>query len=382
MTSQSAVPALLQKGFRPFFLLAGLWACLAIPLWGLGYSGLSPLSAHPPAMHWHIHSMIFGYTVAVISGFLLTAVANWTGRETLTGWPLAAMALLWLVGQLSLWIAPGADFTSYLNLAFLPLLAAVLGRCIIGSKNKRNYFVLAILTLLWLAQLSSYRTLLPRPQYLALAMVWVLMTVIATRVLPFFSKTGTSNYQGRRIERLDQVTIACVVTFALGFSLQFKILTGATGIAAGILIISQLHYWWDPEVKYKPMLWILFNGYGWLGGGLIMMGTAVLTDSNSLSGAGMHLATVGGIGGLTLGMMSRVALGHTGRPLKADKLTIVAFATISLAALTRSIMPLLLPDNYLLWIQLSAALWALAALCWLVTVSPVLCQPRVDGKPG
>ncbi|MEH6548938.1 MAG: NnrS family protein [Pseudomonadales bacterium] len=382
--------ALLQKGFRPFFLLATAGGMLMILIWVASYAGLAASPADYYGHNvWHLHEMLFGYSTAVIAGFLLTAVANWTGRETATGTSLAILAAVWLAGRIAPLLPLPELLIALLDLTFLPLLAGLLASRIIVTGNKRNYFVPVLLSLLWFANLGIHLQALGISdsfalpgQRLALAMIWLLICVIATRILPAFSKSGLTDYRGQRNAHTDKLAILACAAFAIAYTSNLTWLLGTTGLLACALICVQLIQWRDRKVWQVPLLWVLHLGYGWLALGLLMIGLQALGFINSPFNLGLHAATIGAVGGLTLGMMARVSLGHTGRKLNPNKAVITAFILVQLAVLMRAVLPLFVPQHYISLVQFSGLLWGIALGIFVVVFTPILISARPDGRPG
>lgn len=379
--------ALFAKGFRPFFLLAALHASLTVPLWFLTLGGYLGLPAHFVAPYWHAHEMVFGFALAVIAGFLLTAVSNWTGRETVTGAPLALLALLWLSGRALIFVP--FDLSPWLvavvDLAFIPALGVVLGRPLIATMSRRNYGFLGLLTALFGANLAMHATLFGAPApYLARGArfgvdVVVLMIVVMTgRILPMFTQNATRALGIRSHPALDRAAVLLLAALALG--------DGAGGgdswlrplaVVAGVLVVARAWHWGARHTLAHPLLWVLHAATGFIALGLLLRGAGA-----EASAATLHALTVGSIGLATLGMMARVALGHTGRMLAAPRLMTPAFLLVSLAASLRVLSPLFGQSVYLALTTLSGVAFALAFALYLVAYGPMLVKPRIDGKSG
>jgi uncharacterized protein involved in response to NO len=384
--------ALAAKGFRPFFLLAALFAIAIVPAWLLVLGGALPASSYLDPVTWHAHEMIFGFVVAVIAGFLLTAVGNWTQRETLTGTPLLALSALWLLGRIAMFWAGRLPrgVPALVDLAFLPLLIGVLARPLIATKNRRNFVMLAILAALCGANLIVHLQglgVLPlgsarRACLTALDVVLLIISIIAGRVFPMFTRNATGATSIRSNTALDVATIAALALLTLvDVALpQTGLAAGAAGIA-GVLAAARALHWGAQHSLRQPLLWILHAGYAWLVLGLLLraVGTLDATVGGSLA---THVLTVGAVGSLTLGMMARVALGHSGRPLVAAPAMAWGFAAINGAAIARTLAPLVAPNRYLAMLVAAGVLWTLAFLSFLVVYAPVLTKPRIDGKPG
>lgn len=387
----AATRPLAAKGFRPFFLLAALYAVGIVPLWLAIVGDRVAASPYLQPASWHAHEMLFGFATAVIAGFLLTAVANWTQRETLTGPPLLALAGLWVLGRAGFLFAAHLPRTlvALVDLAFLPLLMGVLARPLIATKNRRNFVMLAVLAALWLANLAmhleasgSALVASGRATGLALDAVTLLMLIIAGRVVPMFTRNATGANDVRSLPRLDVATAAgmavvLIVDVVAPGTLVAKLGAGAVGLLAALRSI----HWGARRSLENPLLWILHVGHAWLAVGLVLR--AVLVAFPSLPSAiATHAITVGALGSLTIGMMARVSLGHTGRLLVASRATEWAFSLMLAAAFARVAVPVLSPAAYAASLTVAGGLWSAAFAMFVVAYFRVLTSPRVDGRAG
>jgi uncharacterized protein involved in response to NO len=375
-------------GFRPFFLTAGVFAVLLMALWLLVLRGGLAIGEMPPLL-WHGHEMLFGFSVAVIAGFLLTAAQNWTGIRTPSGTPLAALFLLWLAGRLG-FLVPGlpASGVALLDLAFLPVLALVLAWPILKAKQLHNYpFPIMLLALTaanalvhaealgWTADSASLGL------HLATYVVATMIVVMGGRVIPSFTD-NTLRTRARRwklIERL--VPVATLGALLAALIVPDSLVTALlAALAAGVHVI-RLAGWYTGKVWSVPLLWILHLGYAWiaLGFALLALSAAGIVAA---AGSALHAFTAGGIGVLTLGMMARVSLGHTGRMLEPAPLMTLAFVAVNLAALIRVALPLFFPDIYAEGMTAAGLVWMVAFGLFAALYAPILLRPRVDGKPG
>lgn len=380
--------AVFALGFRPFFLLAGLAAALLLPVWGIGFASGHLVSPYYGGFAWHAHEMLFGFAVAVIAGFLLTAVRNWTGIDTLRGTPLAALAALWLAGRV-LPFVPGLPplLLAVVDLAFLPALMLALAVPLLRSGQRHNLALLLVLAGLWAANLAMHLSALGTgaaalwPANAAVLLIVVLMAVIGGRVLPFFTERAVPGARTRRHPVLEgSALISLVGLLALAVFWPQPGATAALALLAAALHGLRLAGWFDARVRHIPILWVLHLGYAWIVVGLALYGLAALgLLAPSLA---VHAFTAGAIGVLTLGMMARVALGHTGRPMQAAPATVWAFVLINLAAFARVALPLFAPGGYAAWIATSSLLWTAAFALFLWVYVPILLRPRVDGQPG
>jgi uncharacterized protein involved in response to NO len=378
--------ALWDLGFRPFYLLAAALAVLSVPLWILQLSGWleRPLLMGPA---WHAHEMLFGFALAVIIGFLFTAGRNWSGQATPTGKRLMLLAALWLLARI-LVLTPWAWASLLANLA-LPWLAAwYLWRALSRAGNRRNYFFVALLLALGgasavvhLNQLGA----LPLPAGLglplALDLVLFMVVVMSGRVVPMFSNNGVPGLQAQRDPAVERVALASILALALCDALGLGGRPAAAVLLVGLAAHARRWWLWQPwGTRRAPLVWVLHAAYLWL---LVHLALRVGAELGWIPGGpATHALTVGLLGMVILGMMTRTALGHTGRPLRAGRLEICAYLAVLLAAVVRVFMPLLAPATLLLSAQLAAALWSLAFALYLWRYTPFLLYPRQDGKPG
>lgn len=374
---------LLAKGFRPFFLLAAAFAALVVPLWVLALFGVIRVGGHLDPVTWHAHEMLFGFAGAVIAGFLLTAAGNWTGRETAVGGKLLALVLLWIAGRLAMttgaglpsWIASGID------LAFLPAVTLAIGVPIARAGSRRNYVVLAMLVAMSLANLALHAGAARTGLLVGVDVVALLMVVIAGRVVPMFTRNATRNDAVRSHPRLDAAAALSVAAVAVADASGSASATFLTCSIAAALVASRTVHWGARSAAREPLLWILHAGHAFIPVGLALRAASAVHPAIGAS-LGIHAITAGAIGALTLGMMARVALGHTGRPLVAPRPVAVAFGLVLAAALVRVGVPLVLPALTMTSLAVTAVLWALAFAIFAIAYAPILAAPRIDGKPG
>ena len=378
----------LGLGFRPFFLLAALAAVLLMLLWVMIWRGRLAPPAYYDAVTWHSHEMLFGYTVAVIAGFLLTAVRNWTGIETWTGPRLGGLALLWLLGRLLPWV-PGVPVWLLIgvDIAFLPMLMISLAGPLWQGQNRVNRVFIPLLGLMGLAnvlshlQLNGMATGLGDARRVMLDLILLLIVLVAGRVLPFFTRNVLPGFEPVSRPWLEKASILFIGLIAVAELLRLPLSVMAVlWLLFAPLQLFRLVGWFERRVFDLPVLWVLHAGYAWLSLGSLLYGLSLL-GMFTPSGA-LHALTLGVVGVFTLGMMSRVSRGHTGRPINVSRLTASAFVLMNLGALIRVFGPALLPENYPLWVDASAGLWVLAFGLFAFAYVPILLRPRVDGKPG
>ena len=383
---------ILQLGFRPFFLGAASFSILAITLWmGIYVSGweLKLLNITPTL--WHAHEMLFGYLLAVIAGFLLTAVKNWTGQQTLQGPLLLLLFSIWAIARLMPVFNIGTiSIMAIMDSLFIASLAIAIAIPIIKTRQWAQLGVLSILILLLVANLVFYAGLLGLINngeisglYSGLYLILALVFVMARRVIPFFIEMGVgNNIKLTNRHWLDLSSL--ILLIALWITDILLTQPVVTTMIAGVLFILhsiRLLDWHTRGIWQSPMLWVLYLSYLFLTLGFALKAlTPLLQRMPTLS---IHAFVFGGIGVLTLGMMSRVSLGHTGRNVQEPPAGLsVAFILLLAGAVIRVILPLVLPAEYTLWVALSQLCWILAFGMFLVLFFPILVSPRIDGRPG
>jgi uncharacterized protein involved in response to NO len=377
------MPAWLTHGFRPFFFAAGLWAVVALALWiaMLATGGALPSRFDP--LSWHIHEMLFGFVMAAIAGFLLTAIANWTRRLPVRGGPLAGLAGLWLIGRLaclvSAWLPPWLGALA--DLAFPGVLVAAVAREIVAGRNWRNLPMVAPVAVLLIANLLMHLEAADGATppglgwRLGLAAVLVLVSVVAGRIVPSFTRNWLAQRRSPGLPAapgwIDRAALGSLHGGLVGWAFlpSWRPVGGLLVIAAG-LNLWRLLRWRGGRTTAEPLLLVLHVGYGWLALGTLLLGLATLDDALPPSAA-IHALTAGAIGTMILAVMTRATRGHTGRALAADRPTVAIFGLVGLAALVRVgaafaaawMMPLLV---------VSAGLWIAAFGLFLLAYGPML----------
>lgn len=380
--------ALLAKGFRPFFLLAALFAAAIVPLWILVLTGAVGWTSAFDRVTWHAHEMVFGFTTAVIAGFLLTAVGNWTQRETAVGGRLVFLCVLWIAGRVVM-SAPVTPLIACVDLLFLPVLAWTVAVPIWKSRNTRNIVMPAVLVGLFAANVFVHLDRLGiapgasrRALLVAVDIVTLLMVVVAARVLPMFTRNATGDAAVRSHPRADlmaAVAVASVTVVDLAAGSRLVVLVVCT--FAAVLVTARAVHWGLRRTSGHPLLWILHLGHAWIAIGLALRAVATL-DPMIPATLGLHAITAGAIGSLSFGMMARVALGHTGRPLRLPRMMPVAFVAMAAVPVLRVLGPVLAPSLYMPLLAATASAWTLAFAIYVVAYAQILLSPRVDAKPG
>ncbi len=363
---------LFALGFRPFYLLAGIYAALAVPLWAAQYAGWLP-AANPL---WHAHEMLFGYAFAVIAGFLLTAVRNWTAMPTPSGAPLALIALAWVAARAA---APFSLFAaSLLDVLFAIAVAVGIGRPILASRNRNWYFIVLVLGLG--AASLAFQFSPAAALQVGLDVVLFVISIMAGRVVPSFTNNAVPGANARRQPLLEKASLGSVLALIALDALGLGVAAGIVALLAAAAHAARLALWAPAKTRGRPILWILHLSYAWVVVHLLLRGLAVFDLVSPVLAT--HALTVGVIGGLTMGMMTRTARGHTGLPLATGKAELVSYMLVHAAAVLRVLVPIVAPARYVACVAASAALWSLAFAIFAVTYYPYLSRPRLDGRPG
>lgn len=378
--------ALWNLGFRPFYLLASAFGALSVLLWAAQFSGYLPV-AYLSGPLWHGHELIFGYTLAIIAGFLLTAVQTWTKQPTPSGRPLMALAALWVAGRVAV-LTPWAMTAAVLNAAFPVAVALAIAIPLWTSRNTRNYFFVGLLLMLGglifavHMTLQGHLDLSPRLGLeLALDVILFIMVVMGGRVIPMFTNNGVPGSNATRHPLVEKAALATILLLFVGDLLHWPApLAASVALLAALAHGVRLLLWKPWRTRAAPLVWILHAAYAWI---VVYLALRGLTALAWLSGSyAAHALTVGAIGGLTLGMMVRTARGHTGRLLVADGFELAMFGLIQAAAIIRVFGGIASPTLYLPSVELSGVLWAAAFALYALRYWPVLTRPRLDGKPG
>jgi uncharacterized protein involved in response to NO len=376
-----------RLGFRPFYLGAAAFALLAVPYWVAGLLGWMALPSTMPPLLWHAHEMLYGFAVAVIVGFLLTAGKAWTGLATPRGATLAAMAGLWLAARLA---AVGAPYAVYalLDMALLPWVAFVLLRVLLKAGSRRNLALGAILLLLAAANLAFHAAALGlldmdplRALHAGLALIVMIECVIAGRVIPAFTMSALPGRQLKVPAWLERSTLAVTALALAAWVLLPASPVAAAGFAlAALLHAARLWHWQPWRTHSRPILWVLHAAYAWLPVGFALLGWAQL--GGVAASIGIHALAVGATAGLIIGMVTRTARGHTGRALKVSRLEVAAYRLVAVAAVARTLLPWAAPSHAANWLVVAAVAWATAFALYLWVFAPWLLSSRLDGKDG
>lgn len=393
-TEQKLLP-LLRQAFRPMFLFGAAFSAIAILLWVLTLSGQIQLTPFANVLFWHSHEMLFGFVCAIVIGFLLTAVQNWTGLRAPHGNSLLLISVLWLAGRLVLLFGQGLPLylVAAIDLSFLPVCAYLLAVPLLRVGQQRNLFFVPVLLLLTSCNLLMYIgvatdrfELVQMGSQNAVWLVTLLMAIVGGRVLPMFTANGTQTPKVAAIIWLDRAALS---SLWLIFALHFFALTSylPAGVISVLFAVSALlnaaRCWrWKFWLTLKvPLLWSLHLAYWCIPLGLALYSAryAGMAISNSIA---LHALTAGAMGSMILSMIARVSLGHSGRVLKPHAVMSLAFLLVLLAAICRTLMLWLFPSETMLWLWFAAIGWVVAYLLYVLVYLPVLTTPRADGRPG
>ena len=384
--------ALFNVGFRPFFLGAGIFAIISIAAWILVYfSFLSVSVLNISIRQWHAHEMLFGYGMAVVAGFLLTAVKNWTGIPTLSGKPLMVMFALWCAARLLfLFGSKLLPWAASSDLLFGLMLIVGIALPIIKAKQWKQLAVVSKVSLLWFGNIIFYLVcfgvLTVSVQYAINGVILLfisLILMISRRVIPFFIERGTeSKVQLRQYKWLDiSILLVFVVLFLNAIFVQIPYLTSLFSLTLFALNSYRLINWHVGGIWRVPLLWSLYLSVWLINVGFLFYG--LQAQSGSLSILTLHIFTIGGIGLMTLSMMARVVLGHTGRDIrKPSRFIGLVFLGILASVLFRVVLPMITTMFYMNWVLVAAILWILSFALFVAIYTPILLKPRTDGIFG
>jgi uncharacterized protein involved in response to NO len=379
-------PAFLSRGFRPFFLGAGVWAIAAIAVWPAFFMGEVAIPTAFAPVDWHVHEMIFGYGAAVVSGFLLTAIPNWTGRLPVAGWPLACLALLWAAGRIAVFFS---GFTGWLpaaivDAAFLLVLAAVAGREVLAGNNRRNVKVVILILLLATANIGFHveaaldgsATVATRA---GLAVIVLLILLIGGRVVPSF----TGNWLGHQGDpnrpvpfgRPDAVVMAIsALALLLWVIFPTEVFTATLLTVAGVANLWRLSRWRGLATFSDRLVLVLHAGFFFAALGFLFAAAAIFAPDWLLPGAAVHVWAIGAIGTMTLAMMTRATLGHTGQALRASPATQLVYLAVIAAMLAR-VAAGFLPQAMVPLLHAAATAWVVAFAGFAIVYGRLLAGP-------
>jgi len=385
--------ALFNLGFRPFFLLAAAFATLSIAIWMARYFQYNAQFFKTiSASQWHAHEMLYGFAFAVIAGFLLTAVKNWTGIQTLHGRPLMGLVACWAIARGVMLIAPDyVLLAAIFDLLFNGWLIAAVAQPIIKVKQWRQLGVLSKVVFLTLGNMAFYTQALGWTNHGAHAALWIglllnvtLIMVISRRILPMFIERGVKEEVTLKnsawIDRLLMVSLAALLINIL--TINVEIINVVLGLTIAISAGFRLWRWHTPGIWQVPLLWSFYCGLWLINLGVLLYALSFILTATPVILA-IHCWAIGGIGVITLAMMARVSLGHTGRNIHTPPHSVIwIFGLVIFATLSRVLLPIVLPEYYRLSVMLAASGWIVAFGLFCITYWPILSKPRIDGTPG
>jgi len=389
---QRLIP-ILRLGFRPFFLLGGIFAFIAMAAWLLMLNGAISTIPLNGSIWWHSHEMLFGFVPAIIAGFLLTAVQTWSGVAGVKGNELLYLVLTWISARVLIIanLSMPVEIIMLLDLSFLPLTGFLLARPLIKIKQYKNMIFLPVIALMTIANFFTYLPQLGfssdfnnQGMHSMVILSTFLVALMGARVIPMFTANGTKTQKVLPIKWLEVsalFTLFTIFVFIIAGLTEYKIILGAICLVSSTLFFYRNLTWRPLKTLRVPLVWTLHVSMMFLPIGLLLMGLHFVFGIVSFSAA-LHSLTVGVIGGMILAMTSRVSLGHTGRPLAVPFVMVLAFIAIACATLVRSVFVAVLP-------QFTAQLWLLSGILWCIAFGffvwvylPILCKPRADGRPG
>ena len=385
---EDAIIPVFRLAFRPFFLLGASYAAIAIILWVWMFQTGQPISLQVPALWWHAHEMIFGFSMAIVVGFVLTAVQNWTGINGTKSYRLALLVNLWLLPRLLFWTESPLWLIAAIESLFIAVVGYETGARVIKVKGWRNAFFIPLFVLALLANLASYASLQDIGPFSSsdvwLAMLWwftILLSVMGARVIPFFTARRLNTLKPSAILWLEALAILpLLVLFNLSFlPTEFahleQVMMLVSGAAHLVIVIR-----WQPWRTYRePLLWSLHLAYFCIPMSLILRaGFSHTYAAHNM----LHLFVIGALGGLILAMITRVTMGHTGRAIYQGPSMEIGFAALMIAAIVRSVGVTIWPEKFILLLDISGFLWVLAFTLYLVRFGFMLVTARVDGHPG
>lgn len=380
-------------GFRPLFLASGAFAFIAVPGWLVVYhAGATPLGM--PGQLWHGHEMIFGFIVAAVTGFLLTAVPSWTGHRGFAGPPLVALTLAWVAGRAAFWAGGAVPFPvlAVLELSYLPLLAVLLAPPLIRQRN-RNLAMLVVLGILWGADVVFLTAIAreageiaSRALLAATNVILLLITIIGGRIVPAFTsnalRRADASFSLRSYGWLERILPpAMVVVIVIDVWQPGAVAGGLLALVVAALHAWRLSGWRSLRTRGDPILWVLHLAYAWLPLAFAMKGIAVLSGT-AWASYWQHAFGIGAVATMILAVMTRASLGHTGRALQVKPVIAVAYALLSVAAVIRVWAPALWPQAYFPILLAAGMCWSVAFGLFLAVYAPILTSPRPDGRPG
>lgn len=380
--------------FRPMFLLASIFSILALVLWGLTLADIQLFKPYGGSHFWHAHEMVFGFASAILVGFLLTAAQNWTGVRAPHGTQLIVLVFLWLLARVLMLFGETIAFGAMVlvDLSFTSVAAFFLFDMLNKKKQYPNYFAVFALLLITLCNGLTHFSLQAETSYnfthslhATVLVITMMMVVIGGRVIPMFTANATGVAPQPKVKWLERAILiniwALIVIYIVNLSVNYdSALLSIPFFSCSILIALRSLRWRFLTTIYRPLLWSLQLSYWFIPLGLLYIGFHHLFGFNiSLA---IHMLTVGAMGGMIISMMSRVSLGHTGRPIKANGIMVFSFVAVMAAAIVRVAFVMSWPELALSFLWASILLWVMGYSLFVLKFSPFLVEPRLDGKPG
>ncbi|WP_283131669.1 NnrS family protein [Enterovibrio norvegicus] len=386
---EERVPPIFRLGFRPFFLLASVYAVFTVSVWSWIFSTGISTSLNVPPLWWHAHEMLFGFALAVVAGFLLTAVQTWTGVKGTSGWKLATIVMLWLLPRILFWTDTPLTVIALIDGAFLLAVGWEVGGRVVKAKRWRNLFFIPMLTVALVANFASYATVKGLPPFSANAL-WqamigwfmLLISIMGGRVIPFFTAKRFQFEAPKALLWLDVAANLPLVMLAIlsFFPLVDSAMTFGLLLVAGLAQLYRLFRWGGVKSFSEPLVWSLHLFYLALPLGLFAKAMAI--GSPWISHTLIHLLAMGTLAGVILAMITRVTMGHTGRAIYKGPKFAFAFLSLAFATLIRVMGPTIWPEYMSAWIVVAAVGWSLSFAAFAVIFGPMLMKARKDGHPG
>lgn len=390
---EEKIPPLFRLAFRPFFIGAAIYAVISIALWGMFWAGNSHVSQfmYGNPLWWHSHEMLFGFSGAVIVGFLLTAVQTWTGQTGVKGAKLAFLFSLWLIARLGLMVATPSYVWMIIDCAWIIVATLFLAMPIIKVKQWRNLFFVPVLIMFTLLNIKYHLMVLKVIPYdlkatalMTLTIIAAVVIVVGGRVIPFFTSRGTKTETITRIPMLEYAALIPIWILLIFTFFPVTVpssLLAATYLIAAVTNLVRMCRWRSFKTITVPLLWSLHGAYLSMIIGLAWLGGSYINHSMNPT-IGIHIIAIGGIGAMILAMMARVSLGHTGRKLQIGRWMIIAFISLLGSLLARTLFVVVMPVATIDAYVISAVLWVIAFTIFAIVYFPVLTKARVDGHPG
>jgi uncharacterized protein involved in response to NO len=386
---RSNIQTFFSYGFRPFFVSAAVFAALSVLVWIGEYTNIIAHIGAIDPVTWHAHEMIFGYLSAVLAGFTLTAVANWTGRAAVSGTPLILLFVTWLAGRIGMALALTGSIPllviAVIDVAFIPFFALLFGREVIAGGNKRNLVVVAAVSVFGIANLMFWLNAIDAFDNdlwirLALGTIGLLIALIGGRIIPAFTgnwlKAQDQKVSIPDMGSLDKAALLLTGTSALFWTfLPYSLITATLLVLAGCALLLRLSRWSGSRTMSEPLIAFLHVGYGFLGLSFVAIGLGIWLPGLVPRSSGLHLLTAGTIGLMTFVVMTRALLGHTGRPLVTSPAIAIALFLIFGGALLRAAAPFA-PSLYVPLVAFSGVAWSGGFLIFAVQFGPMVVQPR------